>query len=578
MIFLFSNFGDTRLSARLTAASTTALIAPSDAERFPRPELELAESRFAAILYDGEQMPEVVWCSENPLDGTLTIERGQENSVAKSWPAGTAFVHTLTSASIQYFVTSGQQDWLDALIASLGQTQAALDQEIAARQALAASMATQFTNAYTAIGGNTSAIQLVSTNFADLQQSWANYQITVNASLDDADSSIQSLTSAFTDFETAQGETNTLIATRVGNAEAYIEEVDLAQSTFETATSETLLTLSADLNDAEAAIAAESSARVTQYDALASQANTLSVNFGTLSGSVTTNAMAIATLEGAVETTYSIELDAAGVFTNFKLIAGVGPAGATVSEARFGVDKLRLSTADGLRTPFLFDVGEGVAYLNEVKVERANLDDAIIGTAQIENLAVESAKIGTLAVTSAKIDDLAVTEAKIGNLAVDTIKIKDFAVTDPITAYTSGSITLTGNGGRTLIQQVTITVTGSERVDILGTAAITYVPVAAGFIFTPTGDGGGTITTGIGERVKYISFELERNGTVVYNERVVSLLRGIEHSAVPPVAWSESPAPGTYTYALWVDHGTDDSDINAADARDRFLSATRVKK
>src|SRR5690606_34843009 len=206
------------------ASSTTALIAPSDAGRFPRPELELAPSRFAAILYDGEQSPEVVWCSENPLDGTLTLERGQENSVAKNWPAGTAFVHTLTSACIQYFVTSGQQDWLDALIADLAETQAALNQEIAARQALAASMTTQFLNAYTAIEGNTSAIQLVSTNFADLQQSWANYQITVNSSLDNADASIQNLTSAFTDFETAQGETNTLIATRVGNAEAYIEE------------------------------------------------------------------------------------------------------------------------------------------------------------------------------------------------------------------------------------------------------------------------------------------------------------------------------------------------------------------
>src|SRR5690606_41450143 len=93
-------------------------------------------------------------------------------------------------------------------------------------------------------------------------------------------------------------------------------------------------------------------------------------------------ALALATLEGAVETTYSIELDADGVFTNLKLIAGSNPAGETVSEARFGIDALRLSTVDGLKTPFLFDVGEGVAYLHEVKGARANLDDAIIGRSE----------------------------------------------------------------------------------------------------------------------------------------------------------------------------------------------------
>jgi len=63
----------------------------------------------------------------------------------------------------------------------------------------------------------------------------------------------------------------------------------------------------------------------------------------------------------------------------------------------------------------------------------------------IANQMIGSAYIQNGAIQNAKIDDLAVDTAKIVNLSVQTIKIAANAVTVPVSAYTAGLTTLSGN-------------------------------------------------------------------------------------------------------------------------------------
>lgn len=99
---------------------------------------------------------------------------------------------------------------------------------------------------------------------------------------------------------------------------------------------------------------------------------------------------------------------------------------------------------------------------NKIKnqeVIQAKLALLAVDTPQLAALAVEESKIAGLAVTNAKIGLLAVEEGNIKNLSVTTLKIAGNAVTLPVSAYTSGAITI--NASDTTIQSVAITTTGS---------------------------------------------------------------------------------------------------------------------
>lgn len=95
--FLFANFGRSPLIEAVSASSAVLTIAPGDADLFPSPT---GVERFSAVLHDGQQDPEIVLCSTNGGDGTFTVLRGQEGTVAKAWLAGTFLVLSVTAAAL----------------------------------------------------------------------------------------------------------------------------------------------------------------------------------------------------------------------------------------------------------------------------------------------------------------------------------------------------------------------------------------------------------------------------------------------------------------------------------------------
>lgn len=103
--FLLSNFGQAVLADGVAADATTFTIDADLADRFPQPGTDQA---FAITLWDGSETPqEIVYCTSNPLDGTLTVLRGQEDTTAQAWLEGTQLRHSITAGSISNLLQSG---------------------------------------------------------------------------------------------------------------------------------------------------------------------------------------------------------------------------------------------------------------------------------------------------------------------------------------------------------------------------------------------------------------------------------------------------------------------------------------
>ena len=99
MTLLFENFAVSQLNTALTISGLTMNIPPADSDRFP---LLASVSNPAPItLYDMNrtQDPEIVYITNNPDDGSYTIIRAQEDTVAQAWPIGTIVSGAITAAA-----------------------------------------------------------------------------------------------------------------------------------------------------------------------------------------------------------------------------------------------------------------------------------------------------------------------------------------------------------------------------------------------------------------------------------------------------------------------------------------------
>lgn len=99
MSFLFENFATSQLNEALTSIGTEMNIPPADEGLFP--SASSTDDPAPCILFDRDrvQPPEVIYMTNNAADGSFTIIRAQEGSVAQAWPVGTVLFNTLTAAA-----------------------------------------------------------------------------------------------------------------------------------------------------------------------------------------------------------------------------------------------------------------------------------------------------------------------------------------------------------------------------------------------------------------------------------------------------------------------------------------------
>lgn len=109
MTQVFKNNAYSSLAAELSAASTLANLAAGQGARFPAPS---GGDHFLAtlILLDGngaETAWEIVKCTARATDG-LTIERAQEGTTARTWPAGSRIELRTTAGTLDSFTDTAQ--------------------------------------------------------------------------------------------------------------------------------------------------------------------------------------------------------------------------------------------------------------------------------------------------------------------------------------------------------------------------------------------------------------------------------------------------------------------------------------
>jgi hypothetical protein len=208
---------------------------------------------------------------------------------------------------------------------------------------------------------------------------------------------------------------------------------------------------------------------------------------------------------------------------NIILNAGTGVFSGTTSASNVsglgGFAFISSITSANIST-YIAGAAIGTAYIANAAITEALITNGAITNAKIGNAAITSAKIQDGEITNAKIGTAAITSAKIGTAEVDTIKIAGNAVTVPVSAFTAGSVALSQAFVWETVQSVSITTSGSR----------VFVATAGTALSVGYGDGDNAIPI----------FRIARNGT--------ELMRGGREAIA--LSYSDTPAAGTYTYAL----------------------------
>lgn len=314
MIFLFENFAESRLEAGASSTDLVLVIPAQDSVKFPKPTS--AEHRFALVLFDGIQDPEICWASANPLTGNLSVERGTEGTGAKTWRAGTAVINAPTKISLDYLASGGSDSWHQELLLMIEEAYARITTETQLRIDGDGALASRIDTVETGLGDANAAVNTIAQAFSGISTAWAQYQIDVSAQTSDAVSkATQALNTsvvngqataelktfvetavgdnaavfaekiqAFTDFDEAQVQINTDVESRVGTAEANLSNEILLRTSQYDAQVIVNQTQAAQIGANTADILTETTTRAGETSALASRSSALEAEVGAARG------------------------------------------------------------------------------------------------------------------------------------------------------------------------------------------------------------------------------------------------------------------------------------------------------
>lgn len=310
MIFEFANFAETWLTQPVAADATVLPIASVGQGAFP--PLELEASRFAIVIFDGKQPPEIVYVSEQQ-EGAFTVERGREGTQARTWSAGAAVTQTLTAGTIKWFVTGGQDEWITILQDGIGEVDARVTQEASARADADAALAQSILTTNARVGENESAVQVTQQSFADLSAAWGTFQTEVSAASNTATSNATQALNASVENGTALASLETFVETAVGdNAAAFAERIE-GFTDFDEAQVLVNTSVDAELGEIGSSLETEITVRTTQFETLSSRADALESDFGSLDARLDTEEITRANADFALaERTTKLEAEVEG--------------------------------------------------------------------------------------------------------------------------------------------------------------------------------------------------------------------------------------------------------------------------
>jgi hypothetical protein len=283
------------------------------------------------------------------------------------------------------------------------------------------------------------------------------------------------------------------IAEEAGKRGAALQEIEKTIQTAEKSLAYKIQQTTASLSGSMAGVRSTVFASATQTRAQAGRVTQVQARLDGFNGgtaTVETVMTANASRVTGLAAEYYVKLNAGKKAAGFSLAVSEDPTGINSSAFIIQADKFAIvgaaeTLADpknppATRIPLAIDAITGKIYLTgAVQVDGSLVVSGTITAAQMAANSITAANgaIANLAVTNAKIADLAVTNAKIGDLAVDTLKIGNNAVTIP--ASSSGGYSAS----------VSLTVPGTDPVDVMLAATFTQGTGRNGFLWSLKVDG-----------------------------------------------------------------------------------------
>jgi hypothetical protein len=473
MIFRFANFADAALTRRLLPAGLVAFVDPLDVGDFPT---LAAGERFAAVMQDGKQPPEIVYVTVNPGDGSFTLERGQEGTVANEWPIGTQFTQTLTRDSIDYFTSGGSASWFATFNNGLVMANARIDATniVISTGLLASATATETVQAN--LNGVSALLNTTRTAVATLNTAYAALSTDLTARIGVVEADFTTLNSVMVGYQIATASSISTLTANVGTNTASIAAAITAYTTADLAQATDISTLYTQVGVNSAAITANNTTLTTAYSSLASSLTTLNTSFGTNNASVTAQFL----------TQSGINSSVAASITTLTAFYGAGPY---ATSAALTTEQTARATADtalasDITTLYATTAGNTADIASETTA-RTTADSAEV-TARMAAVATLTTNVGTnTAAISAE------TSARVT------------AVSAEASSRTSDVATLTTNLGTNVSA---ITAETTARTTAVSAEATTRTAAVA------------TLTTNVGTNTAAISAETSARVTAVSAE------------------------------------------------------------
>ncbi|MDV5641491.1 DUF1983 domain-containing protein [Enterobacter hormaechei] len=301
---------------------------------------------------------------------------------------------------------------------------------------------------------NTASITDLSQVVTDLDSSMASRLEELGAQTDKASGGIQNNAIALITSTLAQVDQQVRLSAQYGDSKASIDRIDNVMASDREATARSLLSLQTDVNGNKAAINSLNQTFSDYQQAMATQVNSITATINGHTSAITTNAQAIANVNGDLKAMYSIKV---GLSSNGQLYAagmGIGventPSGMQ-SQVIFLADRFAVTHQAGATVTLPFVIQNGQTIIRDTVI-----GDGTIGNAKIGSYIQSSTWDGT------------------GNVGWHINK-SGYATFNNVTVRgsiyaTNGNFSFNGSGNTTVINGngVTINIPGGGRI-VLGT-------------------------------------------------------------------------------------------------------------
>ncbi|CAM6831586.1 TPA: phage tail protein [Enterobacter kobei] len=230
---------------------------------------------------------------------------------------------------------------------------------------------------------NTASITNLSQVVTDLDSSMASRLEELGAKTDKASGGIQNNAIALITSTLAQVDQQVRLSAQYGDSKASIDRIDNVMASDREATARSLLSLQTDVNGNKAAINSLNQTFSDYQQATATQINGITATINGHTSAITTNAQAIANVNGDLKAMYSIKVAVDANGKQYAAGMGIGventPSGMQ-SQVLFLADRFAVMTQAGGTVTLPFVIQNGQAIIRDTVIGDGTISNAKIGS------------------------------------------------------------------------------------------------------------------------------------------------------------------------------------------------------